>query len=481
VKKNKFRRKITAIVVCLSIAISSLTILLLYRKAIAAHKEELRQKLVAIVSTGALAIDAQMHSQIPLNREGVETAQYKELRMVLRQIRSANPEIRYVYTMVKAENPNILKFVMDAEPDPKLISYPGDDYDISKFPNMRSAFNAPVAENSLHADKWGTWLSAYGPVRERRGADDKESKAVAIFGIDMSAKKFIAAQAGLRHGALLALIISILLSLAIGTFMANAVTNPIGVLVAATRKVAKGDFSRNVNIHTKDEIEELGSAFNSMMGELKKLYQNLQNSFLSTIYALSEAIEAKDPYTRGHSERVTEYSLEIAQELGLPNEEIIIIKNVALLHDIGKIGISESILDKPGKLSEEEWAMIKNHPIIGEIILRSVEALQPGISIVKYHHEHYDGSGYPDGLKEKEIPFMASIVTVADAFDAMTSARPYRAAMTVEAATEQLKEFSGKQFDPKAVDALLSLLKKKPTNFQRLEASPMNETGAEPL
>lgn len=189
--------------------------------------------------------------------------------------------------------------------------------------------------------------------------------------------------------------------------------------------------------------------------ENANLYENMHKSYISTVRALSVAIEAKDKYTSGHSSAVTEYTIPIAEELGLDKKEIEKLEYASLLHDIGKIGIMEQILNKPGRLTNEEFEIIKKHPVIGYEILRSIDFLKDVTLLVKYHHERWDGKGYPDGLKGEEIPLGARIISVADTFDAMTSDRPYRKGLPVEVAVEEIKRCSGTQFDPEIVDAFL--------------------------
>jgi len=188
------------------------------------------------------------------------------------------------------------------------------------------------------------------------------------------------------------------------------------------------------------------------------LYQQMEESYLSTVTALTNAIEAKDPYTRGHTERVMGYAMRIADRLGLSSQEKDHLRFVAALHDIGKIGISREILDKPGTLGNEEWDEVKRHPNKGMDILRPIRFLNPIIPHILHHHERYEGSGYPEGLKGEQIPFYARILAVLDAFDAMTSDRPYRNALSIESAKEELKKESGKQFDPRIVEVFLKIL-----------------------
>lgn len=173
------------------------------------------------------------------------------------------------------------------------------------------------------------------------------------------------------------------------------------------------------------------------------------------IYTLAQAIEAKDDYTKGHSERVGDYAQCIAQSIGLPDEEKEIIYRAALLHDIGKIGISDNILNKKGTLEQKEFVIIRQHPDTAVRILSNLKFVQKYIPYIKYHHEWYNGNGYPEGLSGEEIPIGAKILAVADAFDAMTSDRPYRKGMSVDAALEILDSGSGTQWDAKMVQALM--------------------------
>jgi len=166
------------------------------------------------------------------------------------------------------------------------------------------------------------------------------------------------------------------------------------------------------------------------------------------VMALSEALDARDKYTAGHSRRVMEYSLGIAKHLKLPEKDIYGLKMSALLHDIGKIGVSDIILHKESKLSDKEFAEIKKHPKIGANILKAVGAFKDLVPVVYHHHERFDGKGYPQGIYGEQIPFYARIIAIADSFDAMTSTRPYRKALRIESALLEIELNGGKQFDP---------------------------------
>ena len=193
--------------------------------------------------------------------------------------------------------------------------------------------------------------------------------------------------------------------------------------------------------------------------ENTSLYEDLEMSYFSTVKALARAIEVKDPYTYGHSERVTEYALAIARRLGTSDPEMQNIKYAAALHDIGKIGIARKILDKPGALSEEELVHVRTHPQLGDSIIEPVAFLKAPRSIIMHHHERYDGEGYPDGLAGEEIPLGARILAVADSFEAMMSDRPYRKALQMEEVIKELEVKTGTQFDPVVVRAFIEILK----------------------
>ncbi len=189
------------------------------------------------------------------------------------------------------------------------------------------------------------------------------------------------------------------------------------------------------------------------------LHQDSKRNYLQTIVAMAQAVDAKDPYTHDHSRNVTAYTLAIADGMGVSGRDRELLWSAALLHDIGKIGIPEAILNKPGRLSEEEFQLIKSHPEKGCQILKPVSAFQDVMGIVRYHHERYDGKGYPEGLKAKSIPLHARILSVADAYDAMSSDRVYRKSQGQEYAIDQLVQCSGKQFDPEISELFVRTLK----------------------
>lgn len=271
---------------------------------------------------------------------------------------------------------------------------------------------------------------------------------------------FIQARRLARNTAIWA-IASLLIAVVIAFFFARTLSGPIKRLVAATRTFARGDFSSRVEVRSRNEIGELGETFNQMADDLELHIQRLEHAvnenselFFGTIRALAQAIDAKDPYTRGHSMRVNRYSVIIARHMGLSGDELQAIHVASLLHDVGKIGIDDAVLKKPGKLTDEEFEIIKRHPVLGADIMAPIAKMQHILPGLRWHHEKWAGGGYPDGLVGDQIPLMARIIAVADTFDAMTTHRPYQTAMTYQQALDRINTvLVGTALDPGVVEA----------------------------
>lgn len=243
-----------------------------------------------------------------------------------------------------------------------------------------------------------------------------------------------------------------------GTFaLARFFVKPVDLLVAATHEAARGNLDIQVPVHRRDEIGALAESFNTMIADLRVAADNIQRGYLDMTIALAAAIEAKDEYTRGHCQRVSAYAIEIGTRLALPDQTMRDLELAAILHDIGKIGIDEAILQKPTRLTFEEMQAMHEHPAIGERILRSVEPLHRVASYIVYHHEHYDGRGYPHGARGEDIPLIARIISVADAYDSMSSRRPYRETLPEAESLTRLRTKAGSQFDPQIVSIFLEL------------------------
>jgi len=219
----------------------------------------------------------------------------------------------------------------------------------------------------------------------------------------------------------------------------------------------------------EDHLEEL---VEQRTAELDHALDSLEDAYRSTLRALTAALETRDSETHGHSERVVSYSLRLGREYGLNQEELKSLEFGSLLHDIGKIGVPDAILRKPAKLTEEEWARMREHPLHGQQILRGIEFLQGAARVVAQHHEKWDGSGYPLGVSGTDIDICARIFAVADAYDAITSDRVYRRGKSYEAAAEELDEWAGRQFDPKVVEAFHRVPKEDWAELHRMSLLP---------
>ncbi|HEX3250183.1 MAG TPA: HD domain-containing phosphohydrolase [Pyrinomonadaceae bacterium] len=219
----------------------------------------------------------------------------------------------------------------------------------------------------------------------------------------------------------------------------------------------------------ENHLEEL---VEQRTAELDRALNSLEGAYRSTLKALTAALETRDSETHGHSERVVSYSLRLGREYGLSSDEMKALEFGSLLHDIGKIGVPDSILRKPAKLTEEEWVRMREHPLHGQQILRGIEFLQGASRVVAQHHEKWDGTGYPLGLRKEEIDICARIFSVADAFDAITSDRVYRRGKPYEAAAQELDDWAGRQFDPKVVEAFHRVPKEDWEELHRLSLMP---------
>ena len=204
--------------------------------------------------------------------------------------------------------------------------------------------------------------------------------------------------------------------------------------------------------------------------ELQETYEKLENAYMESIETLRLAVDAKDIYTRGHSDRVSEYCVLIGKKLGLSEDDIKALKIGGLFHDIGKIGVPDSVLLKEEKLTDEEYSQIKNHPSIGAHILSTATIFSDILPIVKHHHEKYNGTGYPSKLSGESIPYLARIAALADTFDAMSSKRPYRDALSIEVIKEEIKKNKGTQFDPKLADVFLDILENDYNEIVRIQS-----------
>ncbi|MGC2270757.1 MAG: HD domain-containing phosphohydrolase, partial [Candidatus Sulfotelmatobacter sp.] len=281
--------------------------------------------------------------------------------------------------------------------------------------------------------------------------------------------------ADMQRTARLLALLAVLLSIGVSIFAARRITNPLQILTQSSRALARGDFSQRVRLWSRTEIGELAETFNTMSQELEQFVEDLKRAaeenralFLGSIQMLAGAVDEKDPYTRGHSDRVTRYSLMIAKELKLPDSFLETLRISAQLHDVGKIGIEDRILKKPGALTAEEFEVMKTHTTKGANILRPVTQLAEMLPGIELHHEALDGRGYPYGLKGDQIPLLAKVIAVADTFDALTTNRPYQHAHTPEEALSIIQNLAGKRLDPAPVAALMTVYGRGEIRIQRI-------------
>lgn len=456
---RSFGTKIAVLFILMMFLAGLISNFLVYDYTLRSQMSQLRARLMIIAQMIASSVDTKTLLDIPLNEKGVDSPQYKKIENELIKIRDIAPSLAYIYILEKTEKECIFKFMIDLHqegyPSKQAPAKPGEEYECSRFPELMKAFTGPSADTELLKDKWGVFLSGYAPIK------DAEGKAIAILGIDATASDVYEMQKEVRRRALLVLLFGIILSVLIGSFISGMVTRPIKKLVEGTRHISAGELDYRVRINSGDEIRELADSFNRMAQRLSAARRQLLDYFYRVVQSLIRSLEAKDPYTKGHSDRVAGYSESIARKLGIDENRIRVLKEAALLHDIGKVGIQDALLHKNTTLSDEERGELRKHPLIGEDILKPVSTDKEILSVIRHHHERYDGTGYPDKLKGDEIDILAAIVSAADAYDAMMSHRSYMKSFNKEEAIDQLRRNSGTQFNPKVIDVFINILEKE--------------------
>src|SRR5580704_4466668 len=301
-------------------------------------------------------------------------------------------------------------------------------------------------------------IGTYGTIRELHWA--------VIMQRSLDAARTDAGMRELKAQALSFVVGVTFVALAFGYLFALGITRPIRGLVESVRAISRAEFHERVQVRGAAEISELADTFNHMAGDIEEYVEKLKQAaaenrdlFLGSIRMLAAAIDEKDPYTRGHSGRVAKYSMIIGEYLKLDTGDLDRLRISALLHDVGKIGVEDRVLKKPGKLTDEEFELMKQHTVKGANIMRPVGQLKDVLPGIELHHERLDGAGYPYGLSGDQIPLMARIIAVADTLDAITTNRPYQSAMDLEYALDRIRSLAVARFDPKVVAALESAVK----------------------
>jgi response regulator RpfG family c-di-GMP phosphodiesterase len=313
---------------------------------------------------------------------------------------------------------------------------------------LSQAFQKGVATyTTIYHDQAGTWITAFAPVRDAQG------RVFAVLDVDYRVEVYLNKLAEVRRRLYLSSFAGALLALIAGLLIARQITQPVTQLAGLARRVVEGDLSARVHVNTRDEIGMLGNVFHLMV-------ERVQVSNHSVVDVLVRALEARVG-ENGSLQRVTKAALALADGFGLSTTQREALELGSLLHDIGEIRIPETVLQKTEPLTPDEQQIVEQHPLWGVEILETVPLLTPALDVVGAHHERYDGTGFPQGLRGEEIPLTARIFSVVDALESMIYSRPNQRALSLTEALEVLKESSGKRFDPRIVEAALSLPEKQ--------------------
>ncbi len=658
--RQPVRAKIAAAMLAVTLLACLVTAGFVYPPLRRTTRERIRRSLVASAATAAMLVEPEEHARLRPGDE--ETPLYRKIKTKLLLFKASNPDISEVYTMVPGASPNSLRFGVDASfpeddddngkltPD-ELPAKIGEDYDISRFPQMREAFLHPTADAEPSADKWGTWLSAYAPIRDEAG------KAVAILGVDMSLEELRTQERSAGLALLAAALLAATVATAAALVMARKLAAPLEALMQAAREVRGGNLDFRVSLSQHDEFGRLGEAFDEMVDSLSRdgstgLYSRayfrerlrqeiaragrqsntfcvavldldgfkaindslghaagdavlqeaaaclkesvrtydiiariggdefaimlpdtdcphavkaarralkaLSNSHItaapaegeerfltasagiacfpssgadpdalllaadlamlrskrmargsvscysdpvvratvggpadseslfqrttwSVLETLAAIVDSRSQQVRVHSEFVARYAAAVAKKMGLAPALIDQAKTTGLLHDIGHIAVPDAILCKTGKLSRQEWEIVRTHPVVGATMLSKIPHLQPLADAIRHHHEHLDGSGYPDGLRGEEIPLLARVLCAVDSYEAMTSSRIYRQdrpVLSPQEALQEMRSLAGRQFDAAVVEALEQVIQEEPPKLPLEEGRPAPELAA---
>ena len=428
------------------VAVAAMAILvgggLQYRAQAAGIRESLGALLLNIARTGALLVDPALHLEVQLTRTADSDA-YRYLRKTLAAIQDANQVETPIYTLSDYAPPaHRARFVVTSR-GPGL---PGEPYSLvpELTPALERAFGQGVATTTpIYRNQSGTWLTAFAPIK---GSD---GQTLAVLEVDYKVDVYLSQLAAARRRLLWHLLAGGALAAVAGVLVARRITGPVGQLGALARSVVEGDLTARAQVRTRDEVGMLGNVFHLMV-------ERLAVSNRSMIDVLVRALDARagEP---GALRRLAGAAAELAEPLGLSAPQREALELGALLHDIGEIRTPEAILRKPGPLDPDERRVLEQHPAAGVEILESVPLLTPALDVVGAHHERWDGSGYPQGLRDEAIPLAARVFAVVDALEAMTHDRPHRKARSVEEALTAVREEAGKQFDPRIAEAALAI------------------------
>jgi putative nucleotidyltransferase with HDIG domain len=343
-----------------------------------------------------------------------------------------------------------------------VVSLQGDNLIGEVAPKSSIIFEAAVKGEPIVQsveDRNDSWLKAYAPLHGSKINQGDEIIFICvetnIYGIRLSLLKMVG-------NMVLAALLGLAIAVAGGFLLTQQITKPLRAFVDVMKLMqSTGDFDMRIDLHPEDkDMSVVEDTFENLIGKVRESRRKEESSYWSTLQALVSALDLRDNETAGHSVRVTRYSLAIAERMRVNDALLEQVRQGALLHDIGKIGVPDAILRKPGKLTPLEWKEMQKHPMIGKGLLEEIEFLRPATAVVYCHHEHWDGRGYPNGLQGEAIPAAARIFTVADALDTITSDRYYKKARSFSEARAEIERCGGTQFDPAVVKAFLTLPEK---------------------
>jgi len=431
-----------------------------------AQEQELRDTLGAlllnIARTGTLLVDPQLHAEVEATLTQ-NTEAYREVRAALAMIQDENQIQTPIYTLTGFDAAKRQAHFMVTSRGPGL---PGETYLLvpELVEPLDRAFREGVATyTDIYHNQSGTWITAFAPIRDAQG------KVFAVLDVDYRVEVYLNRLAEVRQRLYLNSLAGALLALIIGLLIARQITRPVTQLSALAQRVVEGELSTRVQVTARDEIGLLANVLHLMV-------ERVQVSNRSVVDVLVRALEARTGET-GSLQRPAKAALMLADRLELSATQREALELGTLLHNIGEIRIPESLLQKTEPLTPLEQQTMEQHPLWGVEILETIPLLTPALDVVGAHHEHYDGTGYPQGLRGEGIPITARIFAVVDTLDQMTHAGPNRHAISLSEALELLKAQSGKQLDPRIVEAALGISEKQ---WAELLERPPSDTHAVP-
>ena len=411
-----------------------------------AQEQELRETLgsllLSIARTGALLVDPQLHAEVEATLTQ-DSESYRRVRAALAAIQDENQLATPIYTLTGFDAVNRQAHFMVTS---RGSGNPGEPYPLAPelVEPLGRAFHEGVATyTDIYKNQSGTWITAFAPIRDVNG------RVFAVLDVDYRVEVYLDRLAEVRRRLYLNSLAGALLALIVAVLIARQITQPVAQLSALARRVVEGDLSARVHVAARDEIGMLANVFHLMV-------ERVQVSHRSVVDILVRALEARGGES-GSLRRVATATMALADRLELSATQREALELGSLLHNLGEIRIPEALLEKPEPLTADEQQIIEQHPMWGVEILETVPLLTPALDVVGAHHERYDGTGYPQGLRGEEIPIPARIFAVVNALDILTHDRPNRRARPLSEALEVLKTESGKQFDPRVVEAALSM------------------------